>query len=116
MLIIGMMFIRNQLVFMSFHPVAYTVKLNIEMTMANLIRKLATSRENDFRGDHSHTHSYAMPNTGGAGGTLTHSSAYRGTRTSCVGVSQVGVGDAKGKLSDDERRIVVTEEYEICHV
>ena len=114
-MIIGMMFIRNQLVFMSFHPVAYLVKLNIEMSMANLIRKIATSRENDFQGDHSH--SYTMPSVGGAAaGTLHRSNTFRGTRTSCVGVSQVSVGDGMAKLSDDERHIVVTEEYEIRHV
>ena len=48
-MIIGLMFLPNQLVFMQFHPVAYTIKLNIEMTMAKLITKIATSKENDFR-------------------------------------------------------------------
>ncbi|KAK8085868.1 hypothetical protein PG997_007139 [Apiospora hydei] len=40
-LLIGLMFLPNQVVFIQFHPVTYIVKLNIEMAMANLIRKLA---------------------------------------------------------------------------
>ncbi|THU96614.1 hypothetical protein K435DRAFT_819424 [Dendrothele bispora CBS 962.96] len=40
-LIIGMMSLRNDFVYMQFHPVAYTVKLNIEMAMSNLITKVA---------------------------------------------------------------------------
>lgn len=115
-LIIGMMFYRNQLVFMSFHPVAYTVKLNIEMSMANLIRKIATSRENDFEGDHSHSfslHSVAVhgPDTL----SRSRSNTYRGKRTSRIGEEQVRHDAEEGKLSDDERRIVVTEEFEIRH-
>lgn len=35
------MFLRNQLVYIQFHPVTYMVKLNIEMSMAALITKLA---------------------------------------------------------------------------
>lgn len=42
-LLIGLMFLPNQVVFIQFHPVTYIVKLNIEMAMANLIRKLAQS-------------------------------------------------------------------------
>ncbi|KAL0567217.1 hypothetical protein V5O48_014775 [Marasmius crinis-equi] len=40
-LIIAMMSLRNDFVYMQFHPVAYTVKLNIEMAMGNLITKVA---------------------------------------------------------------------------
>ncbi|ESK93159.1 hypothetical protein Moror_1095 [Moniliophthora roreri MCA 2997] len=40
-LIVGMMSLRNDFVYMQFHPVAYTVKLNIEMAMGNLITKVA---------------------------------------------------------------------------
>ncbi|KAH6640006.1 hypothetical protein BKA67DRAFT_490901, partial [Truncatella angustata] len=41
LMLIGLMFLPNQVVFIQFHPVTYMVKLNIEMTMANLIRQLA---------------------------------------------------------------------------
>ncbi|KIY69091.1 hypothetical protein CYLTODRAFT_394302 [Cylindrobasidium torrendii FP15055 ss-10] len=40
-LIIAMMSLRNDFVYMQFHPVAYLVKLNIEMSMSNLIIKVA---------------------------------------------------------------------------
>src|ERR1700761_8491913 len=108
-----MMFYHNQLVFMSFHPVAYTVKLNIEMSMANLIRKIATSRENDFHGDRSH--SFSLQSAGAQGPAAlsrSRSNTFRTNRASCIGAVQADDRE-DGKLSDDERRIVVTEEYEI---
>lgn len=37
----AMMSLRNDFVYMQFHPVAYLVKLNIEMSMSNLIIKVA---------------------------------------------------------------------------
>ncbi|ROW02027.1 hypothetical protein VPNG_07625 [Cytospora leucostoma] len=46
-LLIGLMSLPNQAVFMLFHPLVYTAKLNIEMTMASLIVKLARSGRND---------------------------------------------------------------------
>ncbi|KAJ6531486.1 hypothetical protein DFH09DRAFT_1183218 [Mycena vulgaris] len=42
-LIIAMMSLHNDFVYMQFHPVAYTVKLNIEMAMGQLIIKVAKS-------------------------------------------------------------------------
>ncbi|KAL7276801.1 hypothetical protein RUND412_000187 [Rhizina undulata] len=43
-LIIGTMSLNNSFVYMQFHPLAYTVKLNIEMSMASLIRKIASEK------------------------------------------------------------------------
>jgi len=40
-MLIGLMFLPNHMVFTQFHPVAYMVKLNIEMTMASLIRRIS---------------------------------------------------------------------------
>ncbi|TVY82664.1 hypothetical protein LSUE1_G002017, partial [Lachnellula suecica] len=45
-LIIGMMSLNNSFVYMQFHPLAYIVKLNIEMTMADLIAKVCRSNHN----------------------------------------------------------------------
>ncbi|KAL5317374.1 hypothetical protein ACEPPN_014469 [Leptodophora sp. 'Broadleaf-Isolate-01'] len=45
-LIIGMMSLNNGFVYMQFHPVAYMVKLNIEMSMAAMIVKIASDKEN----------------------------------------------------------------------
>jgi hypothetical protein len=44
-LIIAMMQLQNPLLYMQFHPVAYMIKLNIEMSMAHLIGKIARSTE-----------------------------------------------------------------------
>ncbi|KAF4465624.1 hypothetical protein FALBO_7522 [Fusarium albosuccineum] len=43
-LIIAMMSLKNTFVYMQFHPLAYTVKLNIEMSMADLIGKIARDK------------------------------------------------------------------------
>ncbi|KAF7558833.1 hypothetical protein G7046_g5332 [Stylonectria norvegica] len=43
-LIISMMSLKNTFVYMQFHPLAYIVKLNIEMSMAELIGKIASNR------------------------------------------------------------------------
>jgi len=40
-MLIGLMFLKNPLVYVIFHPVVYTVKLNIEMSMASLVIRLA---------------------------------------------------------------------------
>lgn len=69
-MLIGLMFLKNGMVYTQFHPVAYMVKLNIEMTMASLIKKIAqasiSEREGrsmgysneygDHGGSHNHTH------------------------------------------------------------
>ncbi|EXK76098.1 hypothetical protein FOQG_19143 [Fusarium oxysporum f. sp. raphani 54005] len=44
-LIISMMSLRNTFVYMQFHPFAYIVKLKIEMSMADLIGKVAKKRD-----------------------------------------------------------------------
>ncbi|KAK7210079.1 hypothetical protein V2G26_017257 [Clonostachys chloroleuca] len=44
-LIIAMMSLKNTFVYMQFHPLAYIVKLKIEMSMANLIAKIAKAQE-----------------------------------------------------------------------
>lgn len=61
-LLIGLMSLPNQAVFILFHPLVYTAKLNIEMTMASLIIKLARSGRSDayFPESHSHTN-HNMP-------------------------------------------------------
>ncbi|KAG9537066.1 hypothetical protein KCU71_g21294, partial [Aureobasidium melanogenum] len=48
-MLLGLMALPNQVVYIQFHPVAYMVKLYIEMSMADLIVKVATSSEIDVR-------------------------------------------------------------------
>lgn len=48
-LLIGLMFLKNGVVYIQFHPVVYIVKLNIEMSMASLVVRLAQGKpENDM--------------------------------------------------------------------
>jgi len=48
-LLIGLMFLPNQVVYIQFHPVVYMVKLNIEMSMASLVVRLAQGKpQNDM--------------------------------------------------------------------
>ncbi|KAJ3532543.1 hypothetical protein NM208_g8393 [Fusarium decemcellulare] len=46
-MLIGLMSMPNQVVYIQFHPVAYMVKLNIEMSMAKLITRLARGENAD---------------------------------------------------------------------
>ncbi|KAM5344217.1 hypothetical protein ACJ41O_012754 [Fusarium nematophilum] len=46
-MLIGLMSLPNQVVYIQFHPVAYMVKLNIEMSMAKLITRLARGENAD---------------------------------------------------------------------
>jgi hypothetical protein len=62
-MLIGLMSLKNQAVYIQFHPVAYMVKLNIEISMASLMTKLAKGsiqdRNNEFMvqsSSHNHTH------------------------------------------------------------
>ena len=48
----------NQLVFTQFHPVAYMVKLNIEMSMASLIARLAGIRSTQVFNSRSFPHGH----------------------------------------------------------
>ncbi|QYS99374.1 hypothetical protein H0G86_006511 [Trichoderma simmonsii] len=54
-MLIGLMSLPNQVVYIQFHPVTYMVKLNIEMSMAELITKLAKGENSDMQ----------MPSTSG---------------------------------------------------
>ncbi|KAI4851356.1 hypothetical protein E4T44_02185 [Aureobasidium sp. EXF-8845] len=48
LMLIGLMSLPNGIVFVQFHPVAYMVKLNIEMSMADMIIKVARTSEQDM--------------------------------------------------------------------
>ncbi|KAK7931310.1 hypothetical protein PG985_002022 [Apiospora marii] len=53
--LIGLMFLPNPVVYIQFHPVTYLTKLNIEMSVANLIARLARGGNNS---DQFHSSSY----------------------------------------------------------
>ncbi|CAI6339291.1 unnamed protein product [Periconia digitata] len=66
-LLIGLMFLRNPVVYVMFHPVVYLVKLNIEMSMASLITHVAKGgSKNDMYPEH-HFDSSSGPRSKGTG-------------------------------------------------
>lgn len=94
-LIIAMMSLPNTFVYMQFHPVAYIVKLNIEMSMAELISKVA--REHDsgvdtYSGPSSHGKSRA---TGTAGHATSRIASYGHSRIMSHDYAD-GTDDRKG--------------------
>lgn len=64
-LLIGLMSLPNQESFILFHPVVYMSKLNIEMTMASLIVKLARSGRADAYNYHPHSNPHTHSGPGG---------------------------------------------------
>lgn len=72
-MLIGLMSLPNQVVYIQFHPVAYMVKLNVEMSMASLIVRLAQGRtENDVFGPHSSTDPRSHHRSGARGTQRPH--------------------------------------------
>ncbi|KAF2847247.1 hypothetical protein T440DRAFT_210805 [Plenodomus tracheiphilus IPT5] len=73
-LLIGLMFLKNQVVYIQFHPVAYMVKLNIEMSMASLVVRLAQGKsQNDMYPEEFNSNtdptSLSRSHANGAGGS-----------------------------------------------
>ncbi|PWW76936.1 hypothetical protein C7212DRAFT_279255 [Tuber magnatum] len=71
-LIIGTMSLKNSFVYMQFHPLAYTVKLMIEMTMADLIRTIAREKNEFKSGSQSYELSIGATNRGRRDGQLSN--------------------------------------------
>ncbi|KAI1346268.1 hypothetical protein F5Y01DRAFT_28614 [Xylaria sp. FL0043] len=59
LLIITMMSLPNTFLYMQFHPLAYIVKLNIELSMADLIGRIAKSRDHNSFHDIDLNHNYS---------------------------------------------------------
>ncbi|KAF2756837.1 hypothetical protein EJ05DRAFT_45198 [Pseudovirgaria hyperparasitica] len=98
-MIIAAMSIPNSFVYIQFHPLAYLVKLNIEMTMADLIKRIAIS--SDAKGRFSHAQEFAAAGTTSSSRDGRHRSSFRGTE-----LDDMGKGDAmwtwkENRLSSD---------------
>jgi hypothetical protein len=104
-MLICLMSLKNQVVYTQFHPVAYIVKLNIEMSMASLITKLARNsidaRNNEFLGD--------MSSSRNPSHTATHQSIglRSGVHTSAVGKQR------KESIGDDFQGIRTFKEVNV---
>ncbi|KEY75038.1 hypothetical protein S7711_01372 [Stachybotrys chartarum IBT 7711] len=97
-LIIAMMSLDNTFVYMQFHPLAYIVKLNIEMSMATLIAKIAKSTGTSDHAigssyDRSRSHGTRGNNPTGEGGNETGTGRGRfwGTVTTTVEMTTMKV-------------------------
>ncbi|KAI8281153.1 hypothetical protein K4K59_008343 [Colletotrichum sp. SAR11_240] len=135
-LIIAMMSLNNTFVYMQFHPLAYMVKLKIEMSMAELIGKVARKRDMgilsaaDWNGDrnswHPSEYSLQLPNYNrntSAGRPANpielNSNLTRGTNTAAVSTApgsrreSIGTADLEGgqqpKMAIYRTREVVVE-------
>jgi hypothetical protein len=75
-MLIGLMFLKNPLVYVQFHPVTYMIKLNIEMSMAALITKLARQSVEP----NIHESLVTNSTTTGVGGTQTNQSTATASR------------------------------------
>ncbi|TDZ17850.1 hypothetical protein Cob_v009176 [Colletotrichum orbiculare MAFF 240422] len=104
-MLIGLMSLPNQVVYIQFHPVAYMVKLNIEMSMASLITRLARDKDSGFR---FNSLSYSSPQSNGprTGHNNNHNAtdAHRGDlETGLKSYHRASVGAAPPDLEDAGR-------------
>lgn len=69
-LLIGIMSMPNQLIYVQFHPLCFMVKLNIEMSMAHMISKIARAPGQGLSnsGDVSHSANVKLSGVDGSGG------------------------------------------------
>ena len=93
-MLICLMSLKNQVVYIQFHPVAYMVKLNIELSMASLITKLARGtvedRNNEFMvKSSSHNQSHIAPHPATIG-------LQSGVHSSAVGKPSPAANDFQG--------------------
>jgi len=106
-MIIAAMSIPNSFVYIQFHPLAYLVKLNIEMTMANLIKRIAisTSRKTGMASIAQEFKSSSNQSTSGqrTGGTVPHKS--RGSVHELASFASYTV-DTKATSDQDQHRVV----------
>ncbi|CAI9628022.1 unnamed protein product [Alternaria burnsii] len=106
-MIIAAMSIPNSFVYIQFHPLAYLVKLNIEMTMANLIKRIAvsTSRKTGMASIAQEFKSSSNQSASGqrTGGTVPHKS--RGSVHELASFASYTV-DTKATNDQDQHRVV----------
>ncbi|KAF1952854.1 hypothetical protein CC80DRAFT_596278 [Byssothecium circinans] len=118
-MIIAAMSIPNSFVYIQFHPLAYLVKLNIEMTMANLIKRIAISSSRRT-GKASMAQEFASLSTSGRHATTNRSSTGRRRNSiielaSCVSVCERNSDRGERTVSFAPRgnQIKKTEEFHI---
>lgn len=96
-MLIGLMSLPNQVVYIQFHPVAYMVKLNIEMSMASLITRLARGENSD-----EYYPSMSHSNHGTTGQDHTHSRTGHAPWAQGNGIHMTNRSKVVAGDSDDE--------------
>ncbi|KAF1928035.1 uncharacterized protein M421DRAFT_166662 [Didymella exigua CBS 183.55] len=125
-MIIAAMSINNSFVYIQFHPLAYLVKLNIEMTMANLIKRIAmaasrkpgnASLANDFRSGSLSTSGAKSGATGAQRQSRRHSQhelasvfSYKGGASHCAEHDSVVSFAPTGNEIKKTQRVVISSE------
>lgn len=97
-MLIGLMSLPNQVVYIQFHPVTYMVKLNIEMSMADLITKLARGENSDTR----------LPSTSNHR-TITHDEPDETTRSKPYALHTINKPKPEDSSSEDLAQLGVTK-------
>ncbi|KAF2866306.1 hypothetical protein BDV95DRAFT_505159 [Massariosphaeria phaeospora] len=108
-MIIAAMSIPNSFVYIQFHPLAYLVKLNIEMTMANLIKRIAISTSHRT-GNIAVIQEFVSSNLSSSGATNSASRPVHRRRSSLVELSTFALS-SKGRKAHsrlDEREKIVS--------
>lgn len=110
-MLIGLMSLPNQVVYVQFHPVAYMVKLNIEMSMASLIRKIAKASVDDR--DMNNMHRYSLhehtntTNTHNGATLATFKSGNHASASAGIGKMAANKDDFDGIRATTEVRVKV---------
>jgi hypothetical protein len=102
-MLIGLMSLPNPVVYIQFHPVAYMVKLNIEMSMAKLITRLARRQETDMTDSIHRTPQRSGPDSHAAGSAWNRSNAVELTKRSRTAArhSDLESGDSQEDFDED---------------
>ncbi|KAK5999746.1 hypothetical protein QM012_005152 [Aureobasidium pullulans] len=103
LMLIGLMSLPNGIVFVQFHPVAYMVKLNIEMSMADMIIKVARSNEQDmnFNSSSQGTPYPATLNTQKSQAHTFHEGDCHGTPKNVINTAFVGHNRSNEDIRED---------------
>lgn len=107
-MIIGLMHLQNPMVYTQFHPVAYMVKLNIEMTMASLIKKIAQASVSEREGRSMGRYTHEYPGT-----DLTHPLPTLRSGTYTNATSKVRKPSSAASQEHDPDCIRTTKEVQI---
>ncbi|OTA99544.1 hypothetical protein M426DRAFT_325013 [Hypoxylon sp. CI-4A] len=99
-MLICLMSLPNPIVFVQFHPVAYLVKLNIEMSMASLITKVAREAGlgDDESGEHTNSLSYAKNKSQIGASRIHHTHDNDALPMKTYHTTTVGAGGSDGDL------------------